>query len=239
MKKIVIVLLFTGLLAGCGKVNEYSNDFGSSAFINASPGSPAMHIFVDTIQQTASALAYRGNSGYLAVKPGSRKMEIRSSADLKTQFLLINDEVVAGNSAKTYLVYDTQTTASKIVKGVRLSDDLATPAAGTIKFRFLNVAVNSNPVDVTFLRTSVTPNDSVTLTNQAFIGTSPDGASLSAFNRTVPTGAYTIKLKTPGSQTVLASATLGNSPFSSIYTFYCTGTAAGQALSIGIFRHYP
>jgi len=243
MKKIFGLIMICGVLAGCGKDNEYSNDFGSVVVINASPGSPTMHLFIDTMKKTPSAIAYRGSSGYISVAPGTRNFEVRSSADLTTDFVTLPTEAFTANTASTIIVYDTQTTANKILRTIRLSDDLTPPAAGTVKFRFLNLAPKSNPVDVTFLRTSATPLDSVTITNQAYIGATPDAAALSAFNRTMPTGAYTIKLKTAGTQTVLATATISaaslNNPYGSIYTFYATGTAVGQALSIGAFRHYP
>ena len=243
MKKFIGFLLVSAVIIGCGKVEEYSHDFGSVAVINASPGSPSMLLFVDTFRKTPSAIAYRGSSGYISVAPGTRNIELRSSVDLVTDFVSAGSETFTANTASTYIVYDTQTVASKVLKTIRLSDDLTPPAAGIVKFRFLNLGVNSVPLDVTFLRTSVTPNDSVTITNQAYIGGNPNAEALSPFSYTMPTGAYTIKLKNAGTQTIRTSATLSaastNHPYGSIYTFYATGTAAGQGYGIGAFRHYP
>jgi hypothetical protein len=248
MKKIIVLLSLVAAIAGCGKENEYKNDFYSSAaFINASPGSPSMAVYGDTIIQVSTALAYRGSTGYLSFSPGTRNIEVRSATDLVTKFYTAPAEF-ASNSASTFVVYDTQTTASKTLKVVRLTDDLNTlPAPGTMKFRFLNLAIKQGPIDVTFVRNSSAGAaiDSLTIVNQTYIGATPNAAALSAFSGTLPLGfSYSIKFKTPGTQSVLASATLslGNftaAPFSLFYTFFAAGTAVGQPLAVGAFRNYP
>jgi Domain of unknown function (DUF4397) len=243
MKKITGLLFIIGALSGCGKEIVYSNDFSTAAFINASPGSPSMLVYVDSINQTSSAIAYRGNSGYLSLRPGSRNTEVRSSIDLVTKFVSAPTENFTTNSASTYIIYDTQTVANKTLKTIRLTDNLSLPAPGTMKYRFLNLAVKSTPLDVTFVRTI--PHDSITITNQAYIGASPNVATLSLFSNTRGLNTVdTIRLKTAGTPNVQATAilTLGtpsSAPYSVIYTFYATGTAAGQPLSFGAFRHYP
>ena len=244
MKKIAGLVLISIVTFGfgCGKTNVFSYNFASVGFVNASPGSPTMQIFVDTFQRSPAAIAYRGTSGYLVADPGTRRIQVRSSADLKTNFVDLASESFTSNTASTYFIYDAQALPSVALKAVRLTDVLTVPAARTTKFRFLNLAVTQAPMDVTFLRTSVTPNDSVTVSNQAYIGATPNVSALSPFSGTLPAGNYTIKLKTAGTQTVLTSATIAatsmNSNFSSIFTFFATGTAGGQPLSIGSVRHY-
>jgi Domain of unknown function (DUF4397) len=247
MKIIITILFISVMIVSCGKENKYKNDFfGTALFINASPGvsgtspQPGLQIFIDTFQNSSSAIAYKGSTGYLTALPGSRKIQIRSSTDLKTNFIDLSNETFISNKASTYFIYDTLSTTSLKLKSIRLDDNLTPPDLGFINFRFLNVAVNSTPLDITFLRTSVTPNDSVTVTNQAYIGPSPASATYSPFNRKLPLGIYSIKLKSAGTQNVLITpSALTLSPFSSIYTFFATGTAAGLPLSLGAIKHYP
>ena len=247
MKKITIIIIgVAGIISSCGKVNEYKNDIWSPAvFINASPGvsgslpQPGLHVFIDTFQKSSSVIAYRGGSGYISASPGSRKVQLRSSVDLKTNFIDLGAETFTSNKASTYFIYDTLSAANQKLKTLRLDDNLTLPDAGFVNFRFLNAAVNSAPLDVTFLRTSVTPNDSVTVTNQPYIGASPNAANFSSFNKKLPLGVYTIKLKATGTQTVLVTpATLTLSPYSTIHTFFTTGTAVGLPLSFASVRHY-
>ena len=255
MKKLLGILFIGGSMLGCGKVIEYSNDFGTANFINAAIFSvPAtgfadttMRIFVDTSQKTTSAVAYRGSTGYLAVAPGTRNVQVRSSFDLLTNFVEANAETFTANTASTYVIYDTMANASSKLKLARLNDTLTLPGNGFIKLRFLPLAPNVPDMDITFLRTSATPNDSITFFNQSYIGGSPSEATIQALSafRTAPLGTYTMKLKLAGTQTVLGAQPLsvanvaGTAGMTGINTLYITGNAKGKPLSVGITRHYP
>ncbi|HVG13572.1 MAG TPA: DUF4397 domain-containing protein [Chitinophagaceae bacterium] len=246
MKKILFGLLITGMIAGCGKENIYSNDFSSAVFINASPGSPSVTVFIDTIPQVAAAIAYRSNSGYRSVQPGARNLEFRTT----TNFVTTKrgggpTENFVANTASSYFLYDTLTVSNQNFRVLKLSDDLTVPAKGSAMVRFVPLAIKAPAVDVTFLRTSNTPNDSVTFTNRAYVGDAPSADALKALSlfTPIPIGTYTVKLKTAGTQNVLASSTsnvlTGTTGLTGIFTFYSAGTAQGQPLAISSFRHYP
>ncbi|MBD0277978.1 MAG: DUF4397 domain-containing protein [Flavisolibacter sp.] len=248
MKKILGIILIIGFIAGCGKENKYSNDFSAVAFINASPGSPAINVFVDTMQQTAAGIAYRSNSGYLNVQPGTRAIELSATTNFVTsKHVQSPTEVFEPNTASTYFIYDTTTASNQQLKTLRLNDDLSVPALGSIKVRFVPLAINAPAVDVTFLRTSASTPDSVTITNRSYVGANPSAATIQALSAftTIPAGAYTVKLKAAGTQNVLASAPFtlaqltGTGNQVGIVTFYSAGTAKGQALGVSVFRHYP
>lgn len=260
MKKILGILLVSGLAVSCGKKNTFSNDFGTVAFINASPGTPSLTFYVDTIAQVGSAIPYRSSSGYLSVAPGTRNIEARGTLNnIVSKYIQAPTETFTANTASTYIIYDT-VNAGK-VRAVKLTDDLSLPAAGNLKVRFVNVAPNSNPVDVTFIRytgTSQTPVDSVTLTNRAYIGATPSSAAIqqaSTFT-TIPIPApmvtgtggqtgYIVRVKAAGTGNVLLASAFTTNTLASaqnlagIVTFYVTGTAQGQPLALSSFRHYP
>lgn len=253
MRKILSILFITSLvIISCGKVKDYSNDFSSAAFINATPFStPApgipttnLRIFVDTLQKTSSNVVYTGSSGYLSIAPGTRKIEVRSSLDLLTNYAVSATENFITNTASSFFIYDTIDNATGRVKLLRLNDTLTIPPTGFIKVRFVPLAVNAPVMDVTFLRTTVTPNDSITFFNRAYVGSNPNISALSAFT-TIPIGSYSIKLKSAGTQTVLLIQPLsltnltGTGNITGISSIFATGTAKGQPLRIGLFRHYP
>lgn len=246
MKKLLSVLIAGGMLAGCGKDNTYSTDFASVNFINASTSltnvapRPGAVVFVDTSIKVSGPIGYRGSSGYLGVYPGARNVEIRSAvARPFTTILQSASENFETNRASTIVLYDTSS-ATNNVKWVRLSDDLSLPGTNSVKVRFLHLANNAPAVDVTLVRTSVTPNDSATITNRSYIGASPNGASLSPFIE-IPQGAYTLRVKLAGTQTVVLSTSLANilNVRNGIYTLYAAGTTGGQALTPNVFRHFP
>jgi hypothetical protein len=118
-----------------------------------------------------------------------------------------------------------------------LNDDLTPPPAGLVQFRFLNLAVVSGPLDITFTRTAPLQ-DSITVSNQVYIGDTPDPNVLSPFNREIPLGLYIISLKEAGTQNILASGPIDLTD-TGIYSFYATGLASGLPLTIGVFRHFP
>jgi len=93
-------------------------------------------------------------------------------------------------------------------------------------------------VDLTLVRTSVTPNDSVTLTNRSYIGASPTISALEPF-ASIPQGAYTLKVKLAGTQTVALTANLASlNVANGIFTLFAAGTTQGQALTANAVRHY-
>lgn len=241
MKRLLAIIFISTALVSCDKEkNVFTNDFAAAAFILASPNAPTVHVFVDTLRKTTSSLAYRGGSPYQSITPGTHNIQLRNSVNLQTQYLNLPSESFTTNTASTYLVYDTLVGTGNL-KVARLTDTLTLPETNLIKVRFVHLAVKGGAYDVTFLRTSNPVADSVTITNQAYIGSAPSAAALltlSGFYR-IPLGAYTVKLKTPGTQTVLTTAAIA-STVSGIFTFYAAGTAPGStALTLTAFRHYP
>ena len=256
MKKLLGILLAGSFLAGCGKVEKYSNDFGSATFLNVVPFSPpppgslavTMRVYEDTLMRTASGISYRGTSGYLAFAPGTKTIQLRSSADLTTVFAEAADQSFEFNKASTSLVYDTVNNSTGRAKIARLNDTLTTPGSGFVKLRFLHLAKLAPSVDVTFVRTSTTPADSVTFFNRSYIGENPtedELRALSAFT-TIPLGTYSVKVKLAGTQTLalppiaVSTANLaGTGGITGIASFYLSGTVKEQPLAPGILRHYP
>ena len=244
MKKIFLYVIFCALLASCGKENTLSVPISSAAFINASPGTPSFQILGDTMQLTSTALALRATSGYLGFDPGTRRVEVKSGRNNVNGYINATAQNFDAGAAYTYIVYDTLLGATSATTGtlrfVRLNDNLSLPNIGIVRTRFIHAAINAPAVDVTLLRTSVTPADSVTISNTSYIGNTPNVATLSNF-LSIPAGTYSIRVKLAGTQTLALSPAPSTALTAAqgIYTLFATGTAKGQPLSVGLFRNYP
>jgi hypothetical protein len=252
MKKIIGFLALGAVLASCGKENTFTTDFGSVNIINAAPVVstafapllPTFTLFVDTSIRANTALTYRGATGYQAVTPGVRNLSLRLAGNTNRVLWTANNQQINNGQGYTYLIYDTlpiPVTATSTYRGVQLVDDLNLPATGQAKVRFAHLAINAPAVDVTLLRTSVTPNDSVTISNRSYLGAAPTLAAIAqtATFSAIPAGTYSLRVKAAGTQTLAlapATVTIGNQ---NIFTFYAAGTAQGQALTANAFRHYP
>lgn len=230
------------LVYGCNKVKVYANTDGGAAFINAVPDTTfdaadtGLLVVIGT-DFRSDPLPYLGSTNYLVTPSGTWPVELRSSLDSAKSFFSAASEPFASNTAVSYFIYDTLSVTDSTLNVLRLNDDLTPPPPGVVTFRFLNLAVNSIPLDVTFARSDA-QTDSLTISGQAYIGDTPDAAMLSAFNRQVPFGLYTVSLKEAGTQNILASGPIILDE-AGIYTFYATGLASGLPLTIGVKRHYP
>jgi len=223
----------------CGKENEYSTNFGTAVVINASPGTPSFHVFDDTVRKTSSGVAYGGSSAYLSFPPDEmRKLRLVNSASLTPTYASRDVTFPYGKPA-TMFAYDTLGSGGTI-RMVSLMDDLSVPSAGSAKARFIHLAVNAPAVDVTLVRTSATPLDSVTFTNRAYIGASPSEAAITQAQTfaTIPSGTYSIRVKLAGTQTLARSPQSIAIASTGIYSLFAQGTAQGQALAASAFRNY-
>ncbi len=235
MKKIGYLILTATIFASCGKENTFSNEFGSAAFINVSMGSPGLEILEDTTKKHAGSIGVGQWTNYLGFVPGSKVTNVRRADNLGT--VASNTYNYSVGQANTILVYDTLVVGaggalSGNLRLARLTDDLTLPDAGRTKVRFVHAAQNAPAVDVTLLRTNVTPNDSVTVTNRSYIGSNPSDAVLTTSSTfaSLPAGTYSIRIKLAGTQTLARTpqnATLVNG---GIYTLLAVGTARGVAL---------
>ena len=241
MKKIIGFCIAVVMLYACGKENTFSTNFGSAAVVHASPGTASFAVFDDTVRKTGGTVAYLASSGYLGftAEPGRK---IRLTADLTgTTVLGSRTSDFEQGRPSTYFAYDTIPTSGGTVKFLRLTDDLSLPASGRVKVRFAHLAVNAPAVDVTLLRTSVTPNDSVTLTNRSFVGANPSSEVITQAQTfgEIPLGTYSVRVKLAGTQTLARTPqTVQLTAINGIYSLYATGTARGQMLTAGVFRNF-
>lgn len=232
----------------CKKQGNKFDDARSAnvIMVNASPNNPAIPIrfYVDKGRFSLSAIAYlrtsvdmtvSGAPIYLPVLSGSKLIEIRPDVD-QNNVLASSNFNIEENKNYTFFAFDTL--QNNQIKLLRLTDDVEPIVPSPMcKVRFVNLAPKSPVLDVTILRTGVTPADSVTFTNKPYVGNSVvDESALSMFTD-ARAGAYSIKLKVSGTQTVVATFGPANLLDGRTYTLYATGGAKGNALTVRSLRH--
>lgn len=198
---------------------------------HASPGSPAVDIYVDGSKVTTTQLAFPSTTGtsgnpYLTVNAGTRNIKVSPNGTLN----VINaDLAVAANAAYSIFAYDVLGTGTTL-KALVLGDNLTTPATGKAHIRFLHLSPDAPNVDLELLKTG---SAAINLTNIPYVGPSPNATALSAFTP-IDAGSYTINVKPAGTSTVVLSPVV---PFAAgkIYTVYARGLLAnGVGTALGL-----
>ena len=233
----------------CEKAQDTPLNFASFAVVHASPvaatnPSDTLNVFVDNVLYLNTGVLYLSTSGYLPVLAGDRTVDLRRGK-LATSSLYVPSIAnnFASGSSTSFFVYDTTTSASGTARVLKLKDDLTLPASTNSKVRFLHLAPNGAPLDVVLVRTSVVPNDSVTIAARAYVGATPNATALESFIE-VPRGAYSVRLKMAGTQMLVIPSTNvnmntgGSVVDGGIFTLYATGTAKGRPLVLRSFKHY-
>jgi hypothetical protein len=202
-------------ITGC-KPDEYlpEKDFSSFLVSNATPGSPTVDVLVDGKVVSSARLAYNtttisqtgAGTLYIPVLAGQHTIALSRDTGKTASIADFTGNFETGK-IYSYFMYDT--VVSGKAKLLRLTDDLALPAAGMVNVRFLNLAPNAGAVDVTFVRvtsfddtTTVRPagvrtyvaTDSFTISNKPYAGNNPDADALTRFSSiTAPTSAAIVK----------------------------------------------
>ena len=248
MKKLtnclLLIISVIAITVGCGKENPAAPKYSSVLYVNASPAiitAPTHSVLIDDSLLTGSlVLGYISTSGYLGLLPGTHTVKVRQDLTPFNTISANGPSLFEVNKAYTVVGYDSLST-SNTIRTMKLNDDLGVPDVNSAKMRFWQLAPNypsttANTVDVTFLRTSITPNDSVTLFNKTFPGATPVTANFETFT-TIPSGSYTVKFKQPATQTVITTTALTVNR-RKIYSLYLTGTAGGRGLGLGLVTHF-
>ncbi len=138
------------LLAGCKSDDPPTNNNGGGGTggtakvmaVHASPGSPAIDLYVDTSRVNAN-LAYPGNTGYITVTAGIHSLKA-NIAGTQTTLISVPLFPVPENVVVTAFAADTGLTLTATAFG----DTLTVPAAGKVRIRYMNMVPRTAAVGV-------------------------------------------------------------------------------------------
>ncbi len=251
MKKLsVLFVALVVIMSSCSKNDQDTPlDFASFVVVHASPTAvtaptDTLNVFVGNELYATTGVTYLNTSTYLPVLAGSRDINLRRTKDVTSSLYVPSfTNTFERGGIYSFYVYDTTTTLTGTAKVLKLRDTLTLPANTNSKVRFLHLAPNAPAVDVVLVRTSIVPNDSVTIAGKTYVGATPNETTLAAFT-TIPKGVYSVKLKLAGTQTLaIANTTVDMSRGTSIveggiFTLFATGTAKARPLVLRSFRNY-
>ncbi|WP_379086876.1 DUF4397 domain-containing protein [Pedobacter sp. UC225_65] len=139
-KAIIAAVTLSVALLSCAKKQDYIVvDVSGLSLIHASPTIEKLDVYVDNTRATISDFGYGSKIDYLNAYSGNRKLTVtkkESGVALKSEFATLTV-----NKGYSLFVID----KLENIKFLLLEDDLAKPAAGKAKVRFVNLSPDSDP----------------------------------------------------------------------------------------------
>ncbi|MFM2268868.1 MAG: hypothetical protein RL757_2309 [Bacteroidota bacterium] len=184
--------------------------YGKVLFSHSAYNAPRVQVLVDGVAIGTDSIGYTQNSQYKDVQTGARRIvhvHVGANAVLTDTLPLLNKDV-----NYSYFVY--RDSANRL-RRLFTSDDLAAPASGKAKIRLFHAGYDAGAVNVE----AVAPNG---------VATSNNTFSIVAFeNLTSATeltaGTYDLKIKIPGTLSILKSINGISLEAGKVYTLVLSG----------------
>lgn len=147
MRLLLIAVLPTMVLVGCDDDDDDLDLLEEEAnvmVVHASPDAPAVDLYVDNEEVSATALNYPNNTGYLELEEGTRNIKV-TAAGAGLGSPVINADVDL-EADENYTIFASGTLGS--IEPLVLQDDLTEPAAGRAHVRFVHLSPDAPNVDV-------------------------------------------------------------------------------------------
>lgn len=135
------ILPWIGCGGGAGGSSSSSSTTTQLRFVQASPGAPNVNLLIDS-KSVATNLAYGNDTGYLAVKAGSRHIQVQ--AVNSTSNILDQSVPVTSGSSETLFM----TGPANSIKALTLTDGGTTAVSNDGYVRVINASGNIGTVDV-------------------------------------------------------------------------------------------
>ena len=235
-------MIFIGACSKSG--NPSPTPTNGTAYVsvtNASPSTASYGVYADTtnIYPTAT-LGYgyttgvAGGNPYSTITTGNHSIKLTSGSN---SIFLDSNGTFTNGGYYTFFVYDTGTN----VKTLALNDNLTPPATGSAEIRFLNLAPNSQSLNLWLINADTTTKDSVTVSSIPYVGTSVSNTdSLSSF-KTITAGTYKVLLNSSNELNLFQnnSVTFASGKIYTIYAKgYVNGNSGTDSLGLGIIQNY-
>ncbi|NDK56119.1 DUF4397 domain-containing protein [Pontibacter fetidus] len=228
MKLMLLAILPAAMLVSCDEDGD--DDLPPSSMgeakvmvVHASPDAPGVDLLVDDKKVNTSALNYPSNTGYLAVEAGERNIKVNAAG---TQTSVING-MLTFTKDMNYSIFATGSLADDDIEPLVVEDDLAAPANGTAKVRFIHLSPDAPMVDIA--ATAATSTDEAILFDDVMFREATEF-------KEVPTGVYNLRvLVSDGGAEALKVANV-SLVSGGIYTIYAKGFATpreGNANTLG------
>jgi hypothetical protein len=209
-------LLGLTLLSSCKKDDPYDfeDTIGAEVnFINASPDAGSARLYVEDVLRTTTGVNYGEASGYKKTYLGDQDVDIRSTSGEST--LTSSHVQFDANNKYTFLLVGQNSSLGLLY----FTDDVAAPAAGKAKIRFVNAAPNATAATLTSATAVLT-------TQQNFRGIAP--------STEVTAGAYVLSAVSGGVPSARTTVTLESGKIYTVYTKGLVGGTGNAAFGVGV-----
>jgi uncharacterized protein DUF4397 len=150
--------------------------------VHASPGSPAVELYLDDVKATTSATSFGSASSYASIAPKQYNVKLAAVNTINP----IAETTVNLNNGGNYSIFAYDTLLNSKVKIFSVEDDLSAPPSGKAKIRFFHLSPTDIAVDIL-------ANNTVLFPNRKYADNVSDGSKASFI--TVDAGTYTVDVK--------------------------------------------
>ena len=164
--------------------------------VHAAVGAPSVELYLDDVKASASAIAYGTSSAYATIAPKQYNVKV---AGVNTINALAETSVNL-NESRNYSIFVYDTLVNNKVKIFTLEDDLAAPASGKAKVRFVHLSPNTGANKIAV---DIAANGTVLFANRSYADVTSDASKASFIS--VDAGTYTVEARLAGSNAAILS----------------------------------
>lgn len=221
----LFALTFVLLLSSCLKDDDNDNGISTLAnvmAVHASPGSPAVDLYINDVLQNGTSLLFPSNSAYIQSITGLVNIKINKTGTAET--IVEEDITLNQNGSYSIFVVDTLPLLSAIIT----TDDLSEPVLGKSHIRFAHLVPDAPSVDILDMSDS-----SVVFANRSY-------KQITDFTP-VDGGVYDLGVRALGDSNIILLPSMQLTP-GKIYTVYAKGLLNGtgnEAFGVEVIQNAP
>ena len=227
LNKLAAIAVLLVLFSSCSKSDDGIISGNAKLTVTyASTNGQAIDVYVDDAKITPAPLSFGTTTGlagnpYLTVDAGTRNVRISPNGTVNYV-----QGAIPFETDGTYSIFVLDTlSATSTLKGLILTDNLTSPAAGKAHIRFLHLSPDADTIDVDFAKVG----DTTALAGKIYYGraTSFDPA-LSMF-QPINAGVYHVNILKAGTESPVLASLPYTFEAGKIYTVYASGLKSATA----------
>jgi hypothetical protein len=164
--------------------------------VHAATGAPSVELYLDDVKASASAVAFGTNSAYATVAPKQYSVKLAGVNTINP----LAETSLNMNAGRSYSIYAYDTLLSNKLKVMTLEDDLAAPASGKAKVRFLHLSPNTTANKIAI---DLVTNNTVLFPNRTYADAATDAGKAAFIS--VDAGTYVVDVRLAGTSVNILS----------------------------------
>ena len=170
--------------------------------VHAAVGAPSVELYLDDVKASASAIAYGTNSAYAGIAPKQYSVKFAAVNTINP----VAETSINMNDGRSYSIFAYDTLLADKLKAFTLEDDLAAPAAGKAKVRFIHLSPNTTANKIAI---DLAANNTVLFPNRTYADVVTDAGKANFIS--VDAGTYVVSARLAGTLQCRCSCSGNNS----------------------------